>query len=277
MGQRLTLHIQQNTTLERVTTILEFLRNQETDIERLAVNCNLGITVLQKVVFPFLRNLSILSKKTPLSLAPLGQVAAEIQQSNPNLIGDFFHLLIYQLYLKEPDKRFSWVYATVVQQLWLRKEVVLSPVEKKYIVGEVIETASHKFELPTSEIAFSDSSVVGVINWLRSLSPSVLDSERKSSLFSRRYFCAAPILLKAVDAIYQQSSRTYGAKILLREDIQERLCQMLLLDPSGLDNTLDNAKRTYDYDQGGFFDWGYEGGYGQWVMLSQSPEWTELL
>jgi hypothetical protein len=277
MGQKLTLHIQQNTTLERVTAILDFLRNQETDIEKLAVTCQLGVTVLQKVVFPFLRNLSILSKKSPPSLTPLGQVAAEIQQSNHDLIGDFLHLLIYHLYLEEPDKRFSWVYATVVQRLWLRKEVVLSPAEKKYIVGEVIETASQKFELPTSKIAFSDSSVAGVLNWLRSLSPPVLDSEGKSSRFSRRYFCAAPILLKAVDTIYKQSGRTYGAKILLREDIQERLCQMLLLDPSGLDNTLDNAKRTYDYDSCGFFDWGYEGGYGQWLMLSQSPEWTELL
>lgn len=277
MGQKLTLHIQQNTTLERVTVILDFLRNQETDIECLAATCNLGVSVLQKVVFPFLRNLSILSKKNPPSLTTLGQVAAEIQQSNPDLLGDFLHLVIYHLYLEEPDKRFSWVYATVVQQLWLRKEVVLSPAEKKYIVGEVIETASQKFELPTSEIAFSDSSVAGVLNWLRSLSPPVLESEGKSSRFSRRYFCAAPILLKAVDTIYKQSGRTYGAKVLLREDIQERLCQMLLLDPSGLDNTLDNAKRTYDYDQGGFFDCGYEGGYGQWVMLTQSPEWTELL
>lgn len=277
MGQKLTLHIQQNTTLERVTAILDFLRNQETDIEHLAATCNLGVSVLQKVVFPFLRNLSILSKKNPPSLTPLGQVAAELQQSNPDLLGDFLHLVIYHLYLEEPDKRFSWVYATVVQQLWLRKEVVLSPAEKKYIVGEVIETASQKFELPTSEIAFSDSSVAGVLNWLRSLSPPVLESEGKSSRFSRRYFCAAPILLKAVDTIYKQSGRTYGAKVLLREDIQERLCQMLLLDPSGLDNTLDNAKRTYDYDQGGFFDCGYEGGYGQWVMLTQSPEWTELL
>lgn len=277
MGQKLTLHVQQNTTLERVVAILDFVINQETDIEHLAATCHLRVSVLQKVVFPFLRNLSILSKKNPPSLTPLGQVAAELQQSNPDLLGDFLHLVIYHLYLEEPDKRFSWVYATVVQQLWLRKEVVLSPAEKKYIVGEVIETASQKFELPTSEIAFSDSSVAGVLNWLRSLSPPVLESEGKSSHFSRRYFCAAPILLKAVDAIYKQSGRTYGTKILLREDIQERLCQMLLLDPSGLDNTLDNAKRTYDYDQGSFFDCGYEGGYGQWVMLTQSPEWTELL
>ena len=277
MGKKLTLHLQQNTTLERVAAILEFFSNQETDLEQLATTCQVGVNVLQRLIFPFLRSISILSKKNPSELTPLGKVASDIQQSNPELLGDFLHLVIYSLHLEEPDKRFSWAYATVVQQLWVRKEVIVSPAEKKSLVGEVIETASHKFELASSKIAFSDSSVAGVLNWLRSLSPTVLEPEGKSERFTRRYFCTAPILIKAVDTIYKQLQRTYGVKIFLREDIQERLCQILLLDPSGLDNTLDNAKHIYDYDQGGLFDWGYEGGYGQWVMLTQSPEWTQLL
>jgi hypothetical protein len=273
MSNKLTLHIQQNTTLERVAIILDFLRNKETNFEQLGASCNLGLSV----VFPFLRNLSIISKKNSPSLTPLGQVAAKIQESNPELLGDFLHLVIYNLHQEEAEKRFSWTYATVVQQLWLRKEVVLSPPEKKSLVGEVIEKAAVKFELPTSEIAFSDTSVAGALNWLRSLSPSVIEPEGKYEHFSRRYFSAAPILLQAVDTIYKQQQRTYGVKIFLREEVQEAICQMLLLDPSGLDGSIDNAKCTYDYDRGGFFDCGYEGGYGQWVMLTQSPEWTQLL
>lgn len=277
MAKRLTLHIQQNTTLERVADILYFFDSQDTDVEQLAAICQLGVPVLQKNVFPFLRNLSILNKKTPPSLTPLGKIAAEIQQSSPSLLGDFLHLVIYQQHIEEPDKRFSWVYATVVQQLWLRNEVVLSPAEKKSLVGEVIEAVSQKFGLLENEIAFSDSSISGVLNWLRSLSPGVIRSEGNSEYFSRRYFCSAPILLNAVDAIYKQRQRTYGAKIFLREEIKDAICQMLLLDPSGLDGALDNAKCTYDYDQGGFFDWGYEGGYGQWIMLTKSPEWSQLI
>lgn len=277
MNKRLTLHLQQNTTLSRVAVILENFSIQQTDIDQLAALCQLGATVLQKNVFPFLRNLSILDKKNPSGLTPLGKVAADIQQSNPALLGDFLHLVIYQLHLFDLDKRFSWAYATVVQQLWLRKEVTLSPAEKKSIVGEVIEKAAVNFELPASEIAFSDSSITGVLNWLHSLSPCVIKSEGKSEYFSRRYFCAAPIFIMAVDAIYKQRQRTYGTKIFLREDIKDAICQMLLLDPSGLDGTLDNAKCTYDYDQGGFFDCGYEGGYGQWIMLTKSPEWTQLI
>ncbi len=277
MAKRLTLHLQQNTNLERVAAIVEFFSSQQTDIEQLAASCQLKPAVLQKNIFPFLRNIGIIDRKSIPGLTNLGKVAANIQQSNPDLFGDFLHLVIYQLHLEEPDKRFSWAYATVVQKLWLRKEVVLSPSEKKSLVGETIEAASQKFELPTSEIAFSDSSIVGVLNWLRSLSPPVIESEGKSENFSRRYFCVAPLMVKAVDTIYQQLQRTYGVKIFLREEVQERLCQMLLLDPSGLDGTLENAKRTYDYDQGSFFDYGYEGGYGQWVMLTKSAEWSQLL
>lgn len=274
--KKLTLHLQQNTTLARVAGIVDCLNGQQTDIEAIADICNLKASVLQKNVFPFLRNLAILDKKNPPGLTELGKVAANIQESNPALLGDFLHWIIYKLHLEEPEKRFSWAYATVVQKLWARKEVVLSTTEKKSLVAEAIEAAEQQYQLPGSEIAFSDSSVTGILNWLRSLSPSVINTEGKSETFSRRYFCAAPILVKAVETLYQQRQRTYGVKIFLREETQDALCQMLVLHPSGLDGTLDNAKRTYDYDQGGFFDWGYEGGYGQWVMLAESPDWSEL-
>lgn len=277
MSKRLTLHLQQNTTLSRVAIIVENLAIQSTDIDQLAFLCQLGSAVLQKNVFPFLRNLSLIDKKT--GLTTLGKIAAKIQQSNPDFLGDFLHLVIYQLHFFDAEKRFSYAYATVVQQLWLRKEVTLSPAEKKSIVGEVVEKAAVKFQIPTSEIAFSDSSIIGILNWLRSLSPGVIisGSEGKLEYFSRRYFCSAPIFIKAVDIIYQQRQLSYGTKIFLREDIKDAICQMLLLDPSGLDGTLDNAKCTYNYDQGSFFNWGYEGGYGQWIMLSQSPEWTQII
>lgn len=278
--KKLTLHIQQNTNLERVSTILEVLGHPSPNLEELETLCNLKLSVIQKNVFPFLRSLSILDKGSPPRLTPRGEVALEIAEFNYDLLGDFFHLIIYCLHQEKKDKRFSWAYATLVQKLWLRKEVILSSSEKKALVEEVIETATQKFELLPSEIAFSDSSITGVLNWLRSLTPNVIESangKEKAELLKRRYFCTAPISIKAVDFIYQQQQRTYGVKIFLREDIKESLCQMLLLDPTGLDGTLDNAKRTYDYDRGGFFDCGYEGGYGQWVMLTHSPEWKHLL
>ena len=277
MGKRLTLHLQQNTTLERVVAIIEFYSQEKTNLDELGEACGLGISVLQKVVFPFLRSISILSKKSPPALTDLGWVAAKIHRANPAILSDFFHSLIFNLHYQEPDKRFSWVYSTVVQQLWQRREVILSTTEKNSLVAQVIEAATEKFELPSDEIAFSSNSVTGVLNWLRSLEPSVLKSNSKAEHFNLRYFCSAPAIVKAVDSLYQQGERTYGVKIFLRENVQDALCQMLLLDPSGLPGVLDNAKATYNYDEGGVFDWGYEGGYGQWVMLSRPVDWLELI
>jgi hypothetical protein len=277
MAKKLTLHVQQNTTLERVAVIVEFLGSKKTDLAELAASCGLGLSVLQKNVFPFLRNLGIIDKKTPPSLTDLGKKISFVQRTDPSLLGDLLHLIIYQLHLEKPEKRFSWAYATVAQQLWWRKEVVLSPAEKKSLVGVAIDLATQNFELSQQQIAFSESSISGILNWLRPLSPTVLELNGKFENFNRRYFCAAPILLEATDILYKQLARTYGVKIFLKENVLDSLCQMLLLDPSGLDNCLDNAKLTYDYDEGGLFDWGYEGGYGQWIMLVKSPEWNQLL
>lgn len=250
MNKKITWHLQQNTTLNRVIAILEFFDNQQEDLEQLAINCQVKTSVLKGVIFPFLRNLSILSKNSPLSFTDQGIIATEILKFHPDLLGDFLHLVLYNLHINAPDKRFSWMYSTIVNQLWLRKEVLLSQDEKKRLVEEAIATAALQFDLPESEIAFSGSSITGVLNWLRSLTPTVIKLEANTEFFSRRYFCAAPSLIKAVDTIYQQRERTYGVKIFLREDIKEAICRMLLLDPSGLDSALDNAKRTYDYDQG---------------------------
>lgn len=155
MGKQLTLHLQQNTTLERTVAIIEFYSQDKSDLDELGEVCGLGASVLQKVVFPFLRSISILSKKNPPTLTDLGWVAAKIQQKNSAILSEFFHSLIYNLHHQEPDKRFSWVYSTVVKQLCQRKEVVLSVMEKNSLVAQVIESAADKFELPPDEIAFS--------------------------------------------------------------------------------------------------------------------------
>ena len=275
--KKISLHIQQNTTIDRVVGILDYLSGHEIDMHQLEYICNLKYSVLQENVFPFLRQINILDKANPPKLTSLGKMASKVNYSNSDLLGDFFHLTIYSLHFEESDKRLSWAYARLAQMLWLRQEVILSASEKKSLVTEVIEKASEDFSLPASEIAFSDSSISGCLNWLRSLQPNVITRQGKLDFFNRRYFCTAPILVKAVDIIYQHKKRTYGVKIFLREEIRKFLCKMLLLDPQGLDNSIENAMRTYSYDQGGFFDYGYEGGYGQWIMLTKSPQWDELL
>lgn len=293
MAKRLTLHLQQNTTLSRVQEILEFCDralslydncaelsidgSSSDNLERLARNCGLSLSVLQKNVFPFLRNLDILRPGGQIHLTDVGRELSQIQLYNPELLGDFLHLVLYDLYQNNPQRRYSWSYGHVVRQLWHRKEVILSSTVKKSLVSDTIRSAAQKFSLPEADIAFSESSISGILNWLRSLDPSVISGAQKDEVFQRRYFCSAPITVAAIGQLYQTLDRPLGSKIFIRQEIRDTLCQRLILEPQGLDSTLENAKRTYDYDRGGIFDFGYEGGYGQWLMLAQLPNWTQLL
>jgi hypothetical protein len=289
MAKRLTLHLQQNTTLPRIRTILDFYDRQiealgedclsldNLDLENLAMECGLSLSVLKKNVFPFLRNLKILESGYKFKLTDIGIQLINIENINPDLLGDFLHLLLYRQYIIDSQQRYSWAYRNVIQRLWQRQEVVLSTEAKKYLIGEIVEAAAQEFSLPVQNIAFSESSISGILNWLRYLNPSVIGVEQKMEKFQCRNFCAAPVTIAAINCLYQAFNRPYGTKIFIREEVKNQLSQMLIINPNSLDNTLENAKRTYDYDRGGIFDFGYEGGYGQWLTLLQHSEWEDLL
>lgn len=61
----------------------------------------------------------------------------------------------------------------------------------------------------------------------------------------------------------------YGVRMFLTPERIEQLCKLCVLDPSGLDNVLMMTKRTSDYDRGGIFDYGTEGGFGRWLLLAR--------
>jgi hypothetical protein len=68
MSNKLTLHIQQNTTLERVAIILDFLRNKETNFEQLGATCNLGAFRYPKGSIPiFAKHFNYFKKKSTLT------------------------------------------------------------------------------------------------------------------------------------------------------------------------------------------------------------------
>ncbi len=275
MSNQLTLHIQQNTTVPRIREILDFIKSERQDLEELHNFCGLKPSVLQKVVFPFLRSIGIQGKG--LTLTDLGEVAYHLSQLHTEYLGDFLHLQIIKLFDDNQNKRFSWVYRSICEQLWIRKEVELSVSEKRRLVIEITNLASDYFGLPEQDISISANSITGVTNYLDFLMPDVIKDVGSKKKFCCRYFCAAPIVVKTVDWMYQLKGLTYGVKLNLRDDIKNHLCQTLLLHPDGLSNVLSSTKNTYDYDTGGIFDHGYEGGYGQWIMLTESPEWMSLL
>jgi hypothetical protein len=274
------LHFEHSTNLERVAAVISYLDQypdqQEQLKEDIADQFDLKISTLNRTII-FLKNIRILkNQKKQNSLTTAGKIAATIQQKDSRFLGEFIHIAIYCLFQKDKNHKMAWVYQAVVNQLWLRQNVNLST-DKKDIINSIASQASLTFKIPEEEFSFSNSSLSGLLKWVQSLDPPVIENKGSKSHFRCRYFCQAPVFIKAIDWLYEIEERNYGVKLFLRDDIKDKLCQLLLLHPDGLENVIGNTKNTYDYDTGGIFDWGYEGGYGQWVMLTHSPNWEELL
>lgn len=272
MARRIAFHVQQNTTPKRLEAILRFAAGDggETfDKSALAADCGLAVSVLDKVVLPFVRKAGLLDS-SHASLTPLGKKLYYISGASSSLLAEAMHNLLYTSHAFDTGKRSSWAYAKVVDALWWGGERVLHGAAKAQLVGMVVDEAAQTFKIPVEKVAFSRKSVQGILNWLRALDPPVVISERRSETFHRRYFCPVPTYLWAMDFLYRLNETPYGVRLFLTEERIEQVCKLCVLDPSGLDNVLAMAKRTYDYERGGFFDYGTTGGFGRWALLSKA-------
>lgn len=271
MPKRMSFHVQQNLTPQRLQAILshaDAVSGKKADLSPLSVKCDLSVNVLEKVVLPFVRQLGLLNA-AGLSLTDLGTQFYQFAQQSPALFPEAVHHLLYTAHRFDEGKRFSWAYARVVDALWTSGERTLDGGTTAQLVGMVVDEASQTFDVPTEQIAFSRDSVRGALNWLQSLEPPVVTNEGKVDTFRRRYFCPAISLLWAVNFLYRVTSTSYGVRMFLTSERVEQLCKLCVLDPSGLENVLMVAKRMSDYDRGGVFDYGTEGGFGWWLLLAR--------
>lgn len=271
MARRIAFHVQQNTTPERVKAILRFAvgSGEAFDKPALAADCGLAVSVLDKVILPFVRQIGLLGS-SQASLTPLGEELYYISRKSSSLFAEAMHHLLYTSYIFDAGKRFSWAYAKVVDALWGSRHRVLDGSATAQLVGMVVEEAVRAFEVPVERVAFSRKSVHGVLNWLSALDPPVAQREGKHETFRRRYFCPVPASLWAMDLLYRLSETPYGVRLFLTEERIEQVCKLCVLEPSGLENVLALAKRTYDYERGSFFDYGTTGGFGRWVLLAKA-------
>jgi hypothetical protein len=270
VAKRLSFHIQQNLTPERLQAILshaDTASDSGTDLSPLSAECALSVNVLERVVLPFVRQTGLINA-TGLSLTDLGTQFYQLAQSSPTLFPEAMHHLLYTTHHFASDKRFSWAYAKVVDDLWTSGERTLNGQAMAQLVGMVVDEAAQTFGVSVDQIAFSRDSVRGVLNWLGALEPPVVTDEGKSDLFRRRYFCPVPTFLWAVDFLYRASNTASSVRMFLTPERIEWLSKLCVLDPSGLDNVLMMAKRTSDYERGGVFDYGTEGGFGRWLLLA---------
>jgi len=269
MAERRSFHIQQNLTPERLWTILGAASDGTMDTASLATECGLGVGVLEKVVLPFVRRLGFITP-TALSLTKAGEEFYRFGGRSPTLLAEAVHHLLYTSHAFDESKRFSWAYARVVDALWTSAEQPLNITATSQLVGMVAQEAVQAFGIPMENIAFSTASMRGILNWLRALEPQVIASENRRITFKRRYFCDPRVFLWAVDFLYHVGGISHGIRLFLAPERAEQICRLCLLDLSGLENVLMMSKRRSDYDRGGIFDYGTEGGFGRWLLLTKT-------
>ena len=253
-------------TPSRLHALLYAAAHRPGNINVAALESQLSVGVLKKVVLPFVRRLGLLDGWW---LTEVGEQFYQLGQQAPHMLAEAVHHLLYTGHHFDPAKRFSWAYARVVDALWTSGERLLDGFGKALLVGMVVESAARAFDVPVAHIAFDCHSVRSVLNWLRGLDPPTVTKEGKRDLFRRRYFCPVPAFLWAVDFLYRKDRIAYGVRMFLTPERMEALCRVCVLDPSGLENVLMMARRTSDFDRGGIFDYGTEGGFGRWILLAR--------
>ena len=266
-AKALPFHIQQNTSPDVLRAILARCVDRYITPRDLAQELGLSVGTVQHII-AFLRQMGFL-EQNKVVLTDIGIAFQRLDQKSQNLLPEAVHCLLYTGHTFDATKRFSWAYARVVDALWTKGDCMLNGQTMAELVGMVVDEALQEFDVPVEKIAFSHNSVRGVLNWLRALEPSVVESESKSNRFRRRHFCPPPVFLWAVDFIYRAHCTAHGVRVFLTPERVEQLCKLCVLDPSGLENVLMMTKRTSDYERGGIFDYGTEGGFGRWILLTR--------
>ena len=262
-AKRLPFHIQHNTTPTVVGLMV--MNSDEDEIAPEKVSSVIGVKTssLQKRIAPFLRQLGVLDG---WRLSEFGERLKVLGQSHPDLLAEALHVHLYTLHWRQPDAYFSFAYTTICDWLWERGTWVLDGQGKAELVGVVVNAAAEKFGVDANQIAFSQNSVHGAINWLKALNPSVITRDQKSGRFSLRDACPVQTLLWSIDALYHhpQWRRDYGVRIILDDERLTQLCKICLVDLDGLEKMLDFAVRTCSR-----LTIGTEGGFGRWLSLTE--------
>ncbi len=268
MAKKLPFHIQHNTTPNVVATTLRLTANENLSLDSLSAALGYGKGTVSKVIVPSLRQMGVLDG---WSLSEFGERLRKLMDTRRDLLAEAVHVHLYTLHWVQPDTYFSFAYATICDWLWERGEWSLSGKNASQLVGVVVESAERVYGVDSGQIAFSNNSVRGALNWLKELNPPVVFGS-KGDVFKRRASCSVQTLLWAVNALYRHPKwqRDYGVRMHLDDERLRLLSKICLTDLDGLEKVLDMAERTYDYRRpNGFFGLGTEGGFGRWLILTK--------
>jgi len=260
--KRLPFHIQHNTTPTVIAKTLRCATNEQLSLETMShvLSYSKGTTAH---IVAFMRQIGILDG---WRLSEFGERLKVLGQSHPDLLAEALHVHLYTLHWSQPDAYFSFAYATICDWLWERGTWVLDGRGKAELVGIVVNAAAEKYGVDANQIAFSQNSVHGAINWLKALNPSVITRDQKSGRFSLRETCPVQTLLWSIDALYHHPKwrRDYGVRIILDDERLTQLCKICLVDLDGLEKMLEFSVRVCSC-----LNIGTEGGFGRWLSLTE--------
>jgi hypothetical protein len=168
-----------------------------------------------------------------LALTTLGGRIADIARRDPILFAELIHQRYWWLWTPESDgPHFAWAYQTVTRLLW---DAAPTAVDSHRLVGAVIASAEHS--LGATSVSFSPSSVLGILHWLRALSPPCIVEAQAQ----RRPACPPEALALALEGVRRTSGWPAGVPMRLEEAARQQICRATLLDEAALDEMLDQA------------------------------------
>jgi hypothetical protein len=184
-------------------------------------------------VFASLRDLGLVYRENrymSLALTPLGRHLAGVAIRDALLLAELIHLRYCWLWTPETGgEGFAWAYQTVAGLLW---DEAPTSIDTDRLVAAVITGAEEQFAVKGA--SFSPSSVLGILHWLRALSPPCIIA----NTFHRRPSCAPEALLLTLEAIATVRGIPFGAALRLDASTRRRACRILLIDGEAFDETL---------------------------------------
>lgn len=193
-------------------------------------------------VLASLRDLGFVTRGTPrgqsIELTSIGRVVANVGASDPLLFAELVHIRYWRLWSEQTGgPGFGWAYRLVASTLW---ECAPATVDADRLTTTVLTAAEDRFGLRS--VSFSRSSVLGILHWVRALTPKCIDDQRK---FTRRAAAAPEAFLLALEAARRDVGIPPGVPTRVDVHLRQRVSEMLLIDPEAFDEGLTQLEEGY--------------------------------
>ncbi len=228
---------------EAILLLLQAPASANDELRRRAIERGLELGERRSLdkVLASLRDLGLV-ERTPrasvggIRLTPLGRHLAEVSIRDPFLFAEIVHLRYWWLWASgDTEVVFSWAYREVANMLWDESPTT---VDSDRLVAMVLAAAEREFGVAGA--SFSPSSVLGVLHWLRALSPPCLDGVQ----FHRRLTCPPESVVVCLEGVQAEKGQPLTMPLRVDVGVRERVCRATLLDESVLDDALSQAIET---------------------------------